>query len=581
MLKNGEREQPLHAVTPASMSLIPSLERDFDPPPQDAKTTHRRLQLAEWITDKDNPLTARVFVNRLWQHHFGAGIVRSPNNFGFLADPPTHPQLLDWLAAEFIRGSWKIKRMHKLILMSRTWRQSSLHPQFAKYHKLDSGNRLWWRAERRRLDAEALRDSMLAVTSELDKRIGGPGFRPTISAAALEGLSRKSAAWQASSPQEQTRRSLYLFAKRGLLSPMMTTFNFADTTQSCAKRDVTTVPTQALVLMNNPFVHDRSEALAQVIQAKFDQPIDQAKKLWGEVYGRCPTPTELHMATTHLTAQAKRFEAIQRQPSSKENEMAKRHLKKSLVLHLRADQGITLDSSGHLSHWQDLSGHDHHASQPEAKRQPAHDTSGINNNAVVNFDGKGQFLHLQGKLLPEQEYTIIAVATDRGNSGHRTLFSNWNGKAGNSGTSLFLGLTGEATVRFSDAYADAGRVAYRNKPFVITAVNGADGSSVFQNGRKLSARETPLPERNLSTDWVIGQQGNINGEYWTGGIAEICVFSRALTDQERLSVEGELHTRYGIPVVELEESSPPTPAVLAIASLAHVLLNSNEFLYVD
>ncbi len=291
------------------------------------------------------------------------------------------------------------------------------------------------------------------------------------------------------------------------------------------------------------------------------------------------------MATTYLTAQTKRFKQIQRQLSLKENRMAKRHLTTSLVLHLRADQGITLDSSRHLSHWEDLSGHDHHASQPEAKRQPTQDTSGFNNNAVVNavvnFDGKGQFLQLQGKLLAEQEYTIMAVATDRGTSRHRTLVSNWNGKAGNSGTSLFLGLTDEATVRFSDAYADAGRVANRNKPFAITAVNGADGSSVFQNGRKLSARDTPLPERNLSTDWVIGQQGNIDGEYWTGGIAEIRVFSCALTDEERRSVEAELYTRYGIPVVELEESAPPTPAVLALASLAHVLLNSSEFLYID
>jgi hypothetical protein len=308
VLKNGEREDPLHEVVPASLSMVPSLEHVFDAPPPDSKTTHRRLQLSEWIANSKNPLTARVFVNRLWLHHFGKAIVRSPNNFGFLADPPTHPKLLDWLTDDFIRGGWKIKRMHKLILMSMTWKQSSLHSKFAEYHKKDSGNRLWWRAERRRLDAEALRDSMLATTGELDLQLGGPGFRATISSAALEGLSMKSAAWTASSAKEQMRRGLYLYSKRGLLLPMMTTFNFVDATQSCGQRDVTTVPTQALVLMNNPFVHDRSDTLARTIMAESLAPPDQVQKLWSAVYGRNPTEQELGLSVKHLLIQSDRLE---------------------------------------------------------------------------------------------------------------------------------------------------------------------------------------------------------------------------------------------------------------------------------
>lgn len=318
VLKNGEREDPLHAVVPASLSLVPSLERIFDAPPSDAKTTHRRLQLAEWIANSENPLTARVFVNRLWLHHFGKAIVRSPNNFGFLADPPTHPELLDWLAHEFVRGGWKIKRMHKLILMSMTWKQSSLHPQFAESHKHDSGNRLWWRAERRRLDAEALRDSMLATTGELDLQSGGPGFRATISSAALEGLSMKSAAWKASPPEEQMRRGLYLYSKRGLLLPMMTTFNFMDATQSCGQRDVTTVPTQALVLLNNPFVHDRSDMLARTIISDSLSPSDQVQNLWSTVYGRSATELELNLAVKHLSIQSERLQQQSRSASAAE-----------------------------------------------------------------------------------------------------------------------------------------------------------------------------------------------------------------------------------------------------------------------
>lgn len=255
VLKNGERHHPLFEVVPASLSSIPVLQKRFESPPKDAKTSHRRLQLAKWIADPRHPLSARVIVNRLWQQHFGQAIVRTPNNFGFLADPPTHPKLLDWLAAEFLSSGGRMKTMHRLILTSETWQQSTLHPHAEELKKRDANNRLWWRAERRRLDAETLRDSLLAASGELDLTVGGPGFKPTISPDALEGLSRKSSAWQASEPRAQLRRSLYMYLKRGLLPPMMTTFDLCDPTQSCGKRDVTTVPTQALTMLNNEFVH--------------------------------------------------------------------------------------------------------------------------------------------------------------------------------------------------------------------------------------------------------------------------------------------------------------------------------------
>ena len=168
----------------------------MNPPPPGAKTTHRRLQLARWIADPRNPLPARVWVNRLWQHHFGQGLVRSPDNFGFTGEKPTHPELLDWLAAELIAGGGKTKPLHRLILLSRTYQQSSLHPRQDEYARVDAGNRFWWHAERRRLDAEALRDRLLFVGNRLDLgRMGGPSFLPKVSADALEGLSMKEKAW--------------------------------------------------------------------------------------------------------------------------------------------------------------------------------------------------------------------------------------------------------------------------------------------------------------------------------------------------------------------------------------------------
>ena len=303
VLKNGERHHPLGEVIPASLSSVPTLEKRFTPPPKESKTSHRRLQLARWIADPKNPLTPRVLVNRLWQHHFGKAIVRTPNNFGFLADPPTHPKLLDWLASEFLANGRSLKFMHRLILTSQTWQQSSLHPDSELLTQRDSGNRLWWRAERRRLDAESLRDALLHASGDLDFTVGGESFRPTISNEALEGLSKKQAAWQASPPDAQKRRSLYMFLKRGLLPPMMTTFDLCDPTLSCGKRDVTVVPTQALALLNNQFVHDRSSHLARHIATNTQETKEQIKRAFSHILNRQPAEEEWGISHNHLAIQ--------------------------------------------------------------------------------------------------------------------------------------------------------------------------------------------------------------------------------------------------------------------------------------
>jgi len=586
LLKNGEREHPLHEVMPASLSMVSALERHFDPPPTGSKTSTRRLQLARWIASPENPLTARVMVNRLWQHHFGEAIVRSPNNFGFLADPPTHPKLLDWLAAEFVSGGWTLKRMHKLILMSSTWQRSSIHPQQAQYHETDPGNRLWWRAERRRLDAEALRDSMLAASDELVLTVGGPGFRPTISPEALEGLSRKSSAWQAAPIEEQFRRSLYIYSKRGLLQPMMTTFDFSDTTQSCGRRDITTVPTQSLTMLNNSFVHQRSEALAVAVDAATPDRQSQVRLLWEKIYQSKPSATELDLALQHLATQQRRLEeAVQTKrptPRSLARSRTAKMLDQSMVLSLRADRGVTTTPAGLVSEWRDQSGRNHHAWQDDAGQQPTFGRDPFDNGQpAVSFSGQQQFLHLRGTVVQGQPCTIVAVVADRGFSGHRSILSNWNGAKGNFGSSWFLGLTDRSAIRFSDAFRADAQIDNRTEPFMITAMNGPGQIAIFVNSKKIASRDSSLPARNLKTAWVIGQQGNINGEYWNGEIAELRVYSKPLSDDERQLIESELSQRYGITL------SSPSPArvlparVLALGSLAHVLLNSNRFLYVD
>lgn len=586
LLRNGERNQPMHEVIPASLSCIPGLEVTFSPPPAGARTTHRRLQLAAWINDPKNPLTARVIVNRIWQHHFGEGLVRTPNNYGFLADPPTHPKLLDWLASEFIDNGYRIKPIHRLILNSKTWQQSSKHPNRAELELTDASNRLLWRANRRRMDAETLRDSLLAVSGELDRTVGGPPFKATISPEALEGLSRKTTAWEASEEQDQYRRSIYMYLKRGLLPPMMTAFDLAEGTVSCGKRNVTTVPTQALVMLNNDFVHDRSQSLARSINAISSLPDTQAKLAWLSVLQRTPSDAELRRSIDHLTHQRKLYQTTSRLERSGDRYQVSPTLppSQSLVLSLDASDAVSSGAPDYrVASITDQSGRGHHAFQKQINAQPRLVTNAINDEPALSFDGKGQYLKLTDQVLEDQPCTIVVVATDHKGAGHRALISNWNGSAQNSTTSLFLGLTGESTVRFSDAFGSAGSVPVPHKPFVLTAVNSSASAVVYHNGKRLK-QSGMLPQRKLDTSWVIGQQGNINGEFWMGHIAVIRVYDRALTATELNLVHQSLAKRYNIdcrPAEQSLDNDPPDPTIRALASLCHVLMNTNEFIFID
>ena len=258
-----------------------------------------------------------------------------------------------------------MKALHRLILCSQTWQQSSLHPDVAEIRQRDPGNRWWWRAERRRLDAELLRDSLLAASHELDLTVGGEAFKPTISDAALEGLSQKSKAWQASPVAEQKRRSLYMYLKRGLLPPMMTTFDLCDPTLSCGKRNVTIDPTQALALLNNQFVHDRSETLAASIVSQESDAERRIRQVWSNVLRRQPTSRELELSVDHVQRQAAVFAAsadehkpeggiaevrvYDRELSSTEPQHVEQRLAKRYGLKLSPDEGRPVLSNDALA----------------------------------------------------------------------------------------------------------------------------------------------------------------------------------------------------------------------------------------
>ncbi len=277
VLARGNPHAKGKEVQPAFPTLFGSPKPTIPQAAADAKSSGRRRVLAEWIASPENMLTSRVMANRLWQFHFGRGLVRSPNNFGQLGVPPTHPLLLDWLASEFVRRGWSIKEMHRLIVTSKTYRMSSQTQP--KALAADPENNLFWRFDMRRLSAEEIRDSVLAVTGELNPTMYGPGIYPKISREVLHGQSRPGAGWGRSSPEQQSRRSVYIHVKRSLVTPLLETFDFPDTDSTCEGRFATTHPGQSLALLNGEFLNEQAEALAKRLDQEIQgEPQDRLRQ---------------------------------------------------------------------------------------------------------------------------------------------------------------------------------------------------------------------------------------------------------------------------------------------------------------
>lgn len=257
------KPKPEHLVEPAFPGIL-------EPPapkialPASGYSSGRRTALATWITSPANPLTARVLANRIWQYHFGRGIVRSPNNFGLMGDPPTHEELLDWLAAELVASGWRLKSLHKTILMSRAYRAAStaVEESLAK----DPLNDACWRFDMRRLAAEEIRDSIHVASGAFNPKMFGPSVFPELPQAVLATQSQPGKGWGTSSPVEQARRSVYIHVKRSLLTPILADFDLADPDASCPVRFTTTQPTQALGMMNGDFLHAQARVFAERVR---------------------------------------------------------------------------------------------------------------------------------------------------------------------------------------------------------------------------------------------------------------------------------------------------------------------------
>ena len=280
-------------VEPGFPSVLSPPEPIISQPAEGVQSTGRRRALAQWITRPDNPLTARVMVNRIWHYHFGRGIVRSTSDFGFQGIAPTHPELLDWLASELVAGRWRLKRLHKLIMLSSTYQMSSRANERAL--AADPLNDLLWRFDMRRLSAEEIRDSILAVNDSLNREaMFGPSVYVTIPDEVLAGQSRPGAGWGKSSPADASRRAIYIHVKRSLAVPMIANFDGPDSDASCPARFVTTQPTQALGMLNSAFVNEQATRFASYLRERAgENPEAQVTLALERLLQREPTRGEI------------------------------------------------------------------------------------------------------------------------------------------------------------------------------------------------------------------------------------------------------------------------------------------------
>ena len=268
-------------LVPGTLAVLGGAAANVVPLPTSPNTSGRRAALANWLTDPSNPLTARVAVNRIWQHHFGRGLVTTASDFGRLGKPPTHPELLDWLASTFVSGGWRWKPIHRLILTSATYQQSADNPHAEQLTYIDPENRLRWRWDVRRLAAEQLQDSLLSVAGQLDSALGG-----------------------ANDDKESSRRAIYRRVYRNRADKLLGKFDLPDGINSMPERPVTTTPTQALAMFNGPWGTKTATAMADRITTCGCENADAAIEMgYRLAFGRSPTEEELELAKEYIAAE--------------------------------------------------------------------------------------------------------------------------------------------------------------------------------------------------------------------------------------------------------------------------------------
>lgn len=557
----GDRSE--RDIEPGFISVLGAPAPEISPPPAALESTGRRTALAKWLADPGNPLTTRVIVNRIWQYHFGTGLVATPSDFGRLGEPPTHPQLLDWLAHRFVVDGWSIKKLHRLIMTSATYRQTVFRraPEVAR--KADPENRLLWRMNSRRLDAEQIRDAMLYVSGGLDPRMGGPGVA-------------------ASSP----RRSIYVKVIRNTRYPLFDLFDMSDGLGSSGKRNVTTTPTQALLMVNGSFVLARAEAMASRL-SRLNKGDNRRLVItaYRAAYGREPTAEEIEIAISFLREQADQVKpppekpkgelATEKMPQTGTNavllkpDSTQRHLEAPFSPKL-PDGDFTIEAMVLLeslykdatvrtiaAHWDSNSRHPGWAFGVTSEKSAYKPRNLIVQLVGNNSDGKPQY-----EVIPSNIHLKL----------NTPYFVS---------VSVTIQDTSPKGVRF---YVDDLSVA-NEPPQVAEAAHKVVGA--YRGDFALT----------------IGGRDRNDRHYWDGLIDTIRISRAALQDQELLirgdsdntnktvghwqfEQDGGMLTdssRNGLALRSTRSSDrpPSAPQTAAFIDFCHVLLNSNEFIYVD
>jgi hypothetical protein len=525
-------------------------------------STGRRTALAEWLTDESNPLTPRVITNRIWQYHFGTGLVETASDFGSLGELPSHPELLDWLTTQFLKNGWSFKKMHRLMVLSATYRVAADHPDLEKAELLDPQNRLRWRWDIRRLDAEQIRDSMLQVSGELQTKIGGSSVAATT-----------------------PRRSIYTKIIRNAPDPFLSSFDATDGFNSTAKRGVTTTPTQSLLMINGEWCQARADKLAEQIDKRLAAKSTAqhthshaVQVAWQLAFGRFPTDSELEGGTEFLKS-AERFQNETPSP---------RALFKGT-------------NSKAAAFWD---------------KQPPH-----------------QWVLEQTDQLPTGDFTIEAVIqVDQlyKDASVRTIVSQWAGntktrgwnlgvtseKSGYKPRNLILQLIGDADGQSLKYEVIASNLRPElNRPFYVAVVVDIDDTS--ESGVTFYLKDLADPKSKLQTArvkhtvkgnyfpkerLVIGGRDVSTHHRWNGLIDNVRISRSALSQPDLLISGGDSknvvahwsfdnekspgadQSKNQLSLTSPQDKTATTKSGIArqaLVDLAHVLLNSNEFLYVD
>lgn len=302
LLLSGRASNPGPQMQPAVPVVLTQSQPKFER--REGPSTGRRLAFADWVVDSANPLTARVIVNRVWQHHFGQGLVATPSDFGHIGARPTHPELLDWLADWFVNdANWSLKKLHRLIMTSRTY-QTTSHVE-PRQLEVDPENKLLGRFPHQRLDVETIRDSMLATSGKLNPEMFGPAVYLPIPTAVIEAHTDKEAAWRTSPEPAIYRRTIYAYVKRTLLVPLMEVLDLCDTTNSTEKRSITSIAPQALTLYNGEFVNQQAAFFAdRLIQEAGNDAAKQIDRAYRLALCRPPSANELKTLSQFLVDEA-------------------------------------------------------------------------------------------------------------------------------------------------------------------------------------------------------------------------------------------------------------------------------------